>query len=255
MKRSREARKSTLRNGDVLSNEEVRRSVKRHKPLRHRPENKFTTMNLQRRVIRFSPNVEAFTIANRRQISVDERKERWITGKEFRRLRKEHAKLIQRIETSSSSKHDFFSCLSTVTDLEPPPIGTAPILDHSLQESDDSSDNDTTDCTRGLEQQTKLYLGTKIALQRLFHETIQRIELLEKQNSKDYSEILAQLCQVCSATAVANALVLGARDAEEVGHHDHWILLPPPNPQSMEFRNEPRQTARNLTFLAIPVSV
>lgn len=229
-RRSRhEALKSTLRNDtNVLSNDEMR-PVKRHKPPRHsRPPSNFTAMNLQRRAISFSPKVETVTIANRQQLSAEERKERWITAEEFRRRGKENAKLIEgMIESSRSrncfSKHCFFSCHSAATDMElrPPILGATASSQQQPPDHDSAAynnDNATADCIRGLEKRTKVYLSTKLALRRLFHETIQRIDMLEKQDSKDYSETLAQLCQVLSETNLANALAQGARDAEEVGH-------------------------------------
>lgn len=142
-------------------------------------------------------------------------------------MQKETAKVIVTIE--ANSKYDSFSSLSAASDLDPPPIAasssTTPeepagvVTPPSSPPSNTNFEEEEEDvCVRGLEQRTKFYLGTKLAVQRLMHETVEKIRLLEQQDGKDYGDVLSQLCQVCSATAVSNALVLGERYAQEAGH-------------------------------------
>lgn len=142
-------------------------------------------------------------------------------------MQKEAAKVIVTIE--ANSKHDSFSSLSAASDLDPPPITASAstpakesagvVTPPASPPSNNTAEEEETDvCVRGLEQRTKFYLGTKLAVQRLMHETVEKIRLLEQQDGKDYGDVLSQLCQVCSATAVANALVLGERYAQEAGH-------------------------------------
>mmetsp|Transcript_41311 Transcript_41311/g.99521 ORF Transcript_41311/g.99521 Transcript_41311/m.99521 type:complete len:259 (-) Transcript_41311:168-944(-) len=235
---------STYRNGDVVLRSAAaaaaakRRKCHRSGGVKKRAEEEecpLTARNLQRRKLRYASKDQVFTILNRRQISLQERNAMWISFKEFRNIQKETVKVIETIE--ANSKHDCFSSLSAASDLNPPPItatssGTTTTTTPEPQElsvavvpasppSNNSEEEEETDCVcvRGLEQHTKLYLGTKLSVQRLMHETVEKIRLLEQQDGKDYGDVLAQLCQVCSATAVANALVLGERDAQEAAGH------------------------------------
>lgn len=146
--------------------------------------------------------------------------------------------MIERME--ANSKHQSFSSLSVASDLDPPPITPSsstglnsetrtanekPTLvpsspsskseDGDIKGNGDESANESDICLRGLEQHTKLYLATKLSVQRLMHETVEKIRKLEAQDHKEYGHVLAQLCQVCSATAIENARVLGERDAQE----------------------------------------
>lgn len=189
-----------------------------------------TALNIKRRVLRYAAEDQVRVIPNRRQISLEERNATWITAKEFRRIQKETAEVIENIEANSN--HESFSSLSAASNLNPPPITASAEASSNNTEDEphvlpSNSDDDTkkTDessnvgCVRGLEQHTKAYIGTKVAVQRLMHETVDKIRFLEAQDGKDYGHVLAQLCQVCSATAITNAQVLGGRDAQEAGHH------------------------------------
>ncbi|CAJ1949191.1 unnamed protein product [Cylindrotheca closterium] len=222
---------STYRKSDVILRSSAKRRKRRSSSSRaKKTECPLTALNLQRRKLRYASEVQVCTtIPNRRQISLEERNATWISGKEFRHMQKETANIIERLE--KCFKHASFSSLSAVSDLNPPPISTTSSLSIIPEESpvelatipsfenDSKEGKEINDCVRGLEQHTKLYLGTKLAVQRLMHECVEKIRLLEKKHKHDYGDVLAQLCQVCSATAVANALVLGARDAKEAGHH------------------------------------
>lgn len=220
---------STYRtSGNVVVRSAKRRKCHHHSDIVKRTECPLTAQNLQRRKLRYASEVQVCTIPNRRQISLEERNATWISGKEFRRMQKETAKVIATIE--ANSKHDSFSSLSAASDLDPPPITasastpaeesagvvTPPASPPSNKIAEEEEETDV--CVRGLEQRTKFYLGTKLAVQRLMHETVEKIRLLEQQDGKDYGDVLSQLCQVCSATAVTNALVLGERYAQEEGH-------------------------------------
>mmetsp|Transcript_41312 Transcript_41312/g.99523 ORF Transcript_41312/g.99523 Transcript_41312/m.99523 type:complete len:246 (-) Transcript_41312:168-905(-) len=222
---------STYRNGDVVLRSAAAAAAKRRKchcssgVVKREEECPLTARNLQRRKLRYASKDQVFTILNRRQISLQERNAMWISFKEFRNIQKETVKVIETIE--ANSKHDCFSSLSAASDLNPPPITATEPQELSVAvvpaspPSNNSEEEEETDCVcvRGLEQHTKLYLGTKLSVQRLMHETVEKIRLLEQQDGKDYGDVLAQLCQVCSATAVANALVLGERDAQEAAGH------------------------------------
>lgn len=201
-----------------------------------------TTLNVQRRVLRYSPEDSEQIIPNRRQISLQERNATWITLKDFRRMQKETADLMECVEANSKLGPSFSSLLeasnddlnhppitSNNTEEEPtlvPPSPSSISLDDETIKEDESKEDDESQssediCLRGLEQHTKVYLATKQSVQRLMHETVQKIRTLESQDSKDYSHVLAQLCQVCSATAIANAQVLGERDAQAAAA-DEW---------------------------------
>jgi len=185
-----------------------------------------TALNIKRRVLRYAAEDQVRVIPNRRQISLEERNATWITAKEFRCIQKETAEVIENIEANSN--HESFSSLSAASNLDPPPITASAeassnntkdephVLPSNSKKTDESSN---VACVRGLEQHTKAYIGTKVAVQRLMHETVDKIRFLEAQDGKDYGHVLAQLCQVCSATAITNAQVLGERDAQEAGHH------------------------------------
>ncbi|KAL3939415.1 MAG: hypothetical protein SGBAC_005857 [Bacillariaceae sp.] len=214
-------------NGNVVVRSAKRRKCHHHSvDVKRTTECPLTALNLQRRKLRYASETQVRTIPNRRQISLEERNATWISGKEFRRMQKETAKVIMTIE--ANSKHGSFSSLSVASDLDPPPITASgastpekPAGVVTLPSSPPSNTNFEEEedvCVRGLEQRTKFYLGTKLAVQRLMHETVEKIRLLEQQDGKDYGDVLSKLCQVCSATAVSNALVLGERYAQEAGH-------------------------------------
>jgi len=242
---------STYRNGDVVvggfNHQKLRPATKKRKCYNTKEEKGTTyclsARNVKRRVLRYADKDQVCIIPNRRQISLKERNATWITAKEFRCIQKETAAMIEHLEANSSKHESFSSLVSAASDLKPPPIGTTkedgePVEEETSSSSsnsdddtskekedgDDESPSDETVCVRGLEQHTKSYIANKIAVQRLMHETVEKIRFLQHQDGKEYGHVLAQLCQVCSATAITNALVLGERDAQEAaaaaaGHH------------------------------------
>eukprot|EP00980_Cylindrotheca_fusiformis_P027052 scaffold18563_cov132-Cylindrotheca_fusiformis.AAC.8 len=79
-------------------------------------------------------------------------------------------------------------------------------------------------CIRGLDQHVPDYLKMRDALRDLLYETVGRIQSMEDDgDDKDYSDVMGQLCETCSRTAVSNAIARGMADAREVNSSDQLV--------------------------------
>jgi hypothetical protein len=128
----------------------------------------------RKRTIRFSPYDSVIEIPHIDDLPQDEIDAVWLHPDDFQKMREE--------------------CIARVG-----------IMDESSQPFDF--------CVRGLDQHIPKYLAMRDALQHLQYDTLGRIQAIQEVDGKDYTDVLAQLCQTCSRLAVSNAVALGIADA------------------------------------------